>query len=370
MSGETSSFQKKRVYERVYDHLKQEIIENIHTGVLSPGDGLASEKRLSEMLDVSVTSVQRALKELQEEGWIFRRQRRGTFVAMNPPHPGLSADKGVVRLFQPSFGKDLQNLAFFPEIVIPFEEYLVDHGVEVQCAPVFQQKAMEFIEHETSALDVAVVVGGLEWTHEIVKDLSVPCLFLADCPRGETPILFDTVKTDDLQAGYVATQHLISLGHERIAHIGGGRSNTCAQERSAGYQRALNEAGIRVEPGIMDSTDWTIQSGYEAMLKILATNGDVTGVFAAGDPLALGAIRALSECGKRVPDDVSVIGFDDYSFSKHLVPSLTTMRTDRPRIGSLGAQLVLRRLREPDCASRKTLLPAVLIERDSVIERR
>jgi len=165
---------------------------------------------------------------------------------------------------------------------------------------------------------------------------------------------------------YEATQYLIDRGHTKICHIGTSAESPTGRERRTGFERAMRDASLTVETGMIEYGHWTVQGGYEAMLRLLAKRQEMTALFAGNDLLAFGAMRALHEVGRRVPENVSIIGFDGWQLSEHTTPALTTMHVDRGRVGVLAAQAVMRRLRSPEEPGQCVRVPATLIERASV----
>jgi len=172
----------------------------------------------------------------------------------------------------------------------------------------------------------------------------VPCAALVEAPPlGRTPDR-PAVWADDREAARAATEHLLALGHETVHYVAipastGTRRST--SPRAEGWRQALKAAGVT--PPAPCGKGWDAQAGYEAGKK-LAHNPDVTAILCGNDDLALGVLRALHHAGRRVPDDISVIGFDDAPHSGFLTPSLTTVRMDfhglgRAAFGLLRAQL-------------------------------
>jgi len=163
----------------------------------------------------------------------------------------------------------------------------------------------------------------------------------------------DSVAIDNISGAYQATQYLLKLGHHTVHYIGGADSTVDARERADGWQQALRAAGAPV-PEIIRG-DWSARSGYDAGHQ-LAAMPEVTGVFCANDQMALGLLRALTEHGRQVPADVSVIGFDDIPESAYFLPPLTTVRQD---FGDLGRQ-ALRLLLDRICGSSVPTAPLPL----------
>lgn len=144
--------------------------------------------------------------------------------------------------------------------------------------------------------------------------------------------------------GYLATRHLISLGHRRIAFIAGPPEHADAVSRFQGYQRALAEAGIASDPALIAQGDFYENGGVFAMNRLLDAGAAFSAVFAANDLTAYGARMVLSRRGIRVPDDVSLVGFDDLPTSAYLTPPLTTIRQPLFEVGQYSANVLLEML--------------------------
>jgi LacI family repressor for deo operon, udp, cdd, tsx, nupC, and nupG len=197
--------------------------------------------------------------------------------------------------------------------------------------------------------------------HEFLPK-SVPVVFLGMRPRQEVG---DSASIDEVQAGRLATEHLISLGHRRIAHITGPLCEDCSQDRRTGYLEALQAAGIEPNPAWIAEGDWSATSGDEAVRAWLRQNAPISAIFAQNDRMAVGAIRALRDFGKRVPEDVSVIGFDNIPLASYFDPPLTTMLQDIEFIGREAARLLIRRLENPHAPPLHLQYPAQVVIRSS-----
>jgi LacI family transcriptional regulator len=149
---------------------------------------------------------------------------------------------------------------------------------------------------------------------------------------------------DQTEAGYLATRHLISLGHRRIAHIAGPRDHADAVDRLAGYHRAHEEANLAPDPALVTQGDFLESGGLLAMNRLLDSGTSFTAVFAANDQMSYGARMALYRRGIRVPDDVSIVGVDDLPASAYVTPPLTTVRQPIYEIGLFAARALLHML--------------------------
>ncbi|KIQ21926.1 LacI family transcriptional regulator [Variovorax paradoxus] len=176
----------------------------------------------------------------------------------------------------------------------------------------------------------------------------------------------DLVETAHMQGGLLAVRHLLSLGHKRIACIGGPEGLTPSEQRIEGWRMALAEAGTTPNA---DALLWrgafTSQSGYEAMHAILRTEHPPSAVFVCNDLMAIGALRAAHESGVHVPDELSIVGFDDIELSAYTSPPLTTVAQPKERIGALAVDMLLERVGGKRRDARKVVLQPELRVRAS-----
>jgi DNA-binding LacI/PurR family transcriptional regulator len=143
---------------------------------------------------------------------------------------------------------------------------------------------------------------------------------------------------DNITGGMLATQHLIRIGRQRIAFLGGPDDELEVQYRFKGYENALQAAGRSVDPTMLIYGDYTHASGIAAMQRLLEQSPDLDAVFANSDLMAIGAINVIQNSGKRVPEDIAVVGYDDLSIATYNNLPLTTIRQNIPLIGKLLAQ--------------------------------
>lgn len=207
----------------------------------------------------------------------------------------------------------------------------------------------------------------------------VPAMLQAEVEafNGDLPIvLMDapsdggiaSVSVDQRYGGKLAIQHLLDLGHTAIAEISGPLHWFGAQARHEAFLQTTAEAGLEARMTI--EGDWSAISGYEAARALLASGVTFTGLVAGNDPMALGAIRALHEFGLRVPEDVSVIGFDDVPEAAFFEPPLTTIRQDFGRLGRDGIACLVERLENPHApAEERLILPELMVRESTAIRR-
>jgi LacI family transcriptional regulator len=194
-------------------------------------------------------------------------------------------------------------------------------------------------------------------------DQGIPVVMI---DRDLPEVAVDTIIADNCLGGQLATQHLIELGHRRIACITGPSSSiTPSAGRLVGYRQALSEAGIPYEEPLVRLGDYHPQSGMEITGQLLCLPSAPTAIFACNDLMALGALRAAVKAGLRVPEDLSIVGFDDIELASYTNPPLTTIRQPKNDIGVLATQTLARRIANKGISSIKVMLPTHLIVRES-----
>ncbi|MGO2285709.1 LacI family DNA-binding transcriptional regulator [Pseudomonas lundensis] len=174
----------------------------------------------------------------------------------------------------------------------------------------------------------------------------------------------DLVRIDHEQGAYLATRHLLGLGHRAVACIGGPAITSVAQLRLAGYLRALSEAGITPQAHWMVESDFSCTGGYEAANRLLAADPP-SAVFACNDMMGIGVLRAAAERQIRVPEQLSVIGFDDVQMSRYVYPALTTVGQSILQLGETAAQVLLRRIATPGRSVEQLIVAPSLVLRES-----
>ena len=174
----------------------------------------------------------------------------------------------------------------------------------------------------------------------------------------------DLVRIDHEQGAYLATRHLLDLGHRAIACIGGPAITSVAHMRKAGYLRALSEAGVTPNDDWMIESDFSCTGGYEAAGRLLS-GGRPSAIFACNDMMGIGVLRAAAERHIRVPEQLSVIGFDDVQMSRYVYPALTTVGQSILQLGETAAQVLLRRIATPQQAVEQLIVAPNIVLRES-----
>lgn len=195
------------------------------------------------------------------------------------------------------------------------------------------------LEKRVDGLIVSSVGGDDSLVHSLLA-VRTPMVIV---DRDLEHVAADLVRIDHELGAYLATSHLLQLGHKHIACICGPAETSVARMRLAGYHRAMREASVEVQPHWVVESDFTGPSGYRAARKLLEQDRP-TAIFAANDMVGIGVLRAAAELNVRVPAELSVIGFDDIQMSQYVYPALTTVGQSILQLGERAAEVLLRRI--------------------------
>jgi LacI family transcriptional regulator len=215
--------------------------------------------------------------------------------------------------------------------------------------------------------------------HSGVVDGVIVCAMLIDDPivqallEGDLPFVLVGRHPTDSRVNYVdvenqagacaAAAHLIRIGRRRIASITGSLNAISGADRREGFLAAFRNQGLSPDLDLVVEGDFTEEGGYAAMRQLLPRQPDA--VFVASDAMALGALRALREAGRRVPEDIAVIGFDDMPFAARADPPLATVRQPIHRLGAIAAETLIELIEHADAGPRRIVLPTEIVLRAS-----
>lgn len=205
------------------------------------------------------------------------------------------------------------------------------------------------------SVDGIILLAPVEAAVDVAAGLDVGGPLVVFAPNVPGP---NTFAADEAFGARLATQHLLSLGHRTVVHLSGPGDWLAAQARIQGWRSALTAANRPVPEPI--PTTWDAPSGYRSAKRVLELGG-VTAVFAANDQTALGLIRGLADAGVRVPEDISVVGFDDFPEAAYFSPPLTTVRVDFTDIGRVAVEKLLDRLKDRESETMAPLDPRLML---------
>lgn len=219
---------------------------------------------------------------------------------------------------------------------------------------------------DTRHTDGVFVLGDLRDDESALEEMLRDKHAVVALCRGSSPASLYTVNTDNYAGTRMLLNHLVELGHRRIGFIDGGWLGDIRERREA-YLDFLERRNLESSPGWVQTETNGADGGYRAMCRLLELDRRPTAVFASDDIMAIGALKAISEAGMRVPDDFSVVGFDDIELAQYLCPSLTTMRQPIDEMIREALRLMLELIDGQDAALPKTVIriPPVLVVRQS-----
>jgi len=238
---------------------------------------------------------------------------------------------------------DITN-PFFPELVMGAEEYASKSGYTVLLG-----NTSESEEKETNYLDFfsrgpvdGIIISASRVSNEHIIMLAEEGLPIVVINRILEHPKISYVSTDMEKGGYLATMHLLRLGHSKIAFINGPKHSEVSQRRLEGYKKALKEVGVDYNPDLISFNVPISESGYKEAIKLLCTGEAPTAIFTYNDVMAFGVIKAAKELGIKIPEELSVVGFDDIFFSSFTDPPLTTIKQFKEELGRMAVELLFK----------------------------
>jgi DNA-binding LacI/PurR family transcriptional regulator len=338
------------------------ILSKIESGEWPVGSKIPSERDLSERLDISRTTVRNAVQSLTTRGMFDRKIGQGTFVRQRLGAPAQVSARlargtlGYVVCKERSLRKPISSEAFYFDVFAGIEEEAVRSGRHMLFTYLDERSQDEVLAFRAflEKVDGIVVEEGRDpAVLDMIEASGVPTALLAPTAIRER---LDCV-TMDIGAGVrKALGYLRSLGHERIAIVNGPLAIDSARVRFSAWQDEARSSSGGIEGSLACGGEgWSAEAGYAAVRDLLSRRPDVTAIFCANDLLAVGALSALAKAGIRVPDEVSVVGFDDTELARHAAPPLTTMRIYSRDMARSAVRRVLERI---ECGA----LPPVRLE--------
>ena len=330
-------------------------------------------KEVAKVANVSITTVSRVSNG--SKGVSTKTRRRVLNVIKELGYSPSAMASGLKTRISKSIGIAVPDTIgdFYGEVIDGIESVATENGYNLIISlnhHIIKEelKAVNFFK--AKKVDGAILVTTLD-DDDYVRSLiegGFDIVLLDRAPRG---LKVDTVKTDNFRGGYIATEYLLNLGHSAILLIRGLSCLDSSRERFNGYKRALKDKKIEYDSTFILNGDFTIDSGYTTIKKYLDEKGlNFTAVFAANDQMAIGAIKALNDKGIVVPDEVSIVGFDDSYISPYILPSLTTIKQRKEEMGKVATELLLNRISSFDKEKkvpRQVTISVELIERESAI---
>lgn len=344
---------KKSKYYELMEELKQRIVD----GVYKPGEKLPSENELSSTYHVSRQTVRKAIEILTNAGYVYAEHGRGTFCSELVRHTKQSHNIAVVTTYLSDY--------IFPRVIKGIDEVFTEQGYsiilkntnnsrtnEARCLEELLKKDIDGMIIEPSKSQIFCRHTNL---YKQMDEYQIPYVFIQGSfmqMDGKPKVLLDDVK-----GGYLVTKHLIDLGHKHIVGVFKA-DDSQGQNRHRGYVRALQEAGLMYDP---DNVIWFYTEDrkvhpYGCILQMIKENREIDGIVCYNDQIAMEVLKALEKAGKKVPEDISLTGYDNSYLARGPLYSLTTVSHPQEELGKIAAELLLHLIQSPDSVKEKTIL--------------
>jgi len=347
----------------IFAQLRQQITWLIASGKLKPGDRLPTIRELAKQLGIHMHTIRQTYHSLEDDGLVETRPSRGTRVlsldlkrlsAQKPAHPSHT-----IGVLIPSMN--------------PFYDSFLD-GLE------------ETARHATYLLTISFTRDNVELTHQLSQQMlakNVDGLIVAspvadvldgNNPPKSTPVVYvdapqftSNVILHDLEnSGFTAASHLIEHGHRRIGLITAPLSWPNFYQAYQGYQRALTTSNLDLDPAlVIEAPVFTLESGYQSAVQMFALKKPTTAIFVSGDLLAAGAIRAIKDSGRRVPEDIAIVSKDNIELASLIDPPLTTVASPTYQMGVEAMNMLIRLIAGKRLDKKRIVMPTELIVRKS-----
>ncbi len=317
---------------------------------------------------VSIATVSRALSgdgRLVSAPVLERVRTTAREMGYHPNNLARNMRSGTARIFGLVIS-DVGN-PFFTAVARGAEDVAQQHGYSMVLS-----NTDESPEREAASLDVmtaervaGIIIATTNENGEVLRRSVSMGTALVAIDRRIQGLPTDSVAVDNESAAHEAVSHLIRLGHRRIAIVGGPPDAHTARERLRGYERAHRDARLEVDPALTTAGTFRESAGLVLARSLLAIPVPPTAIFSVNNLTTIGVLRALREAGVRIPDQVSLVGFDDIPTAELLDPPLTVVRQPTYRMGAQAVELLIRRIQKPGSPVREVQLTSTLVIRGS-----
>ncbi len=351
----------------LYLKVKKDLLRKIESGKFAEGGLLPTEKELCKLYKVSQITVRRAVGELTQENILVRQQGKGTFIRRHETGAQVKTILALIPL--------AANTFFYDEFYGPVWKGMEEEANVSGCNLVFSSHSSD-LKHKRDLLKTInsdmhsgiIVINELD--HQLLYGLKERFpVVLVDYSLTD----FFSVMSDNEGGAFEATSHLASLGHRKIACLTVPSFGNSYPLRVSGYRKALEAFSIKDDfvfrQDIKDTEDKGINAmeklGYESCRKMLKSKKGITGIFAVSDAVAIGAMEALKKEKIRVPEEISIVGFDGIYDAAHTDPPLATMYVPKEKMGRLAVKTLLDNINRPGSNPRELILSPHLVARES-----
>lgn len=320
------------IHKQIYEYLKSKIID----GEFKPLQKLPTERELAKNLSINRITLRKALRELKKEGFIFSCRSKGTFVSDIKNTLSEVINVGVLLPPLVNFNKDID--VYFSLLLRSIMNEAQNNNINL-VFPERNRKTYHDIVNLYHLKGLLIIAPKKNEVKQLVKlaDANLPFVIVSST-ISDNRLLNRCVDADNVKGSFDLTEYLIKLGHKRIAFICGDVNEFNFADRLYGYKTALNKYNITYNPNYVvyiNPNKKYDEEGYRLTKSLLKACPTPTAIFASDDNIAAGVVKALKEAHLRIPEDISVAGFDD-TIAKYLEPPITSVKQPVEEIGKTG----------------------------------
>jgi len=344
-----------------YQQLKKVLTEEINERKLKPGDRIWPEVKIAKKYGVSLGTVRQAMAELANGGLIHKEQGRGTFVAKKKKRKTFTLGLLLTDIRNPFFSqiaRSIQEKAYLLEYSVIYYNTDDELSREAESIDMLIKRQVDGI------ILVPVLKNGEEKLIQKLKENHIPFVYLdryLDKPASDYVII------DNFSGVRQAIEYLISLGHKRIGCISAQPYTWVLQQRVEAYKKILRENNLTAGDSLVRISNLLDdRGGYDAANKLFSMENSPTAIFATNDIIAIGAYKAARNKGIKIPQDLSLFGFDDIKLTPHLEVPLTTISQPMEELGVMAVKILVEKGEKKDSGKlQKIVLEPKLIIRES-----
>lgn len=346
--------------ERKYSHAEKKISEIVSN--LEIGDKIPGERVLAKDLGISYMTVRKAVDNLVGKGVLSRIPKKGTYVAS---HNEVTAKTKNIGYFLDSSIKEGLSSPYYSMIFDALEKEATKNGYGLMyCSDFNRSSSLRKMEKIDGA-----IMSCFPRIENIIRHVGtlVPVVCIDNCATDKT---IPSVIIDNFNSVAASINYLYSLGHEQIGFITGLHDSDIGRHRLAGYISALQSCGVEADMDLVYKGDYSYETGGKGADYFLSLDRQPTAIMCANDTMAIGAIKELRQRGLSVPEDISIIGFDDISIAAHIIPSLTTVSAPVREIAKHAVAMLTSLINGITLNSPHVTVPGRLIVRNSTAENK
>lgn len=358
--------QSKRKYR--YLEVYEDLVVKVSKGEFPLNEMLPSEKEIGMIYSVERTTVRKALELLVNDGFVQKFQGLGAKVVSSEKIPTASSNlkkSDTILFFLPKTSDNMDRLTqpYYSLMFFNLESELKRNGYKTIYSTISENDNIEGLLKQQTYAGIVFASYGVDEKHlHYVSENNIPFVTVNNDYENSVSIV-----PDNYMGGYLAGKHLVDMGHRKIGLITGNPDDTSCRQRLAGLTIALGESGVKVDNKYVRNASWIAEKAIAQTKDLLEKNKKnlPTAIFAFNDEMALSAMRVLNEMEYKVPDDISVVGFDNISQAKYVYPELTTIDSNVEMVCKTAVWILNNKIRKDVHENFKILVPVHLKKRGS-----